>query len=197
MGRGQPCSGGLGVGLHTLTDAAPPWSLLAQLPLLGPDGHTLTSLADPATPEGSETACRVVVSFYQLLLGMVAPTLLLAKLHAPLRTAMAAAAALDAGQARGRQGVSSGGSRGSLQQQRRRSPQKGAGRRLWQWACGAAERGEAAVMCASQLLLNGCGSPLLTLAAWWALLSVTWALALTLELPQFALQMPDTAEAAL
>lgn len=133
----------------------------------------------------------MTVAFVQLWAGLVVPTLLVAKLHAPMHTAAAAA---DAGQTRGgahdrgEARRDDGGSAGSPQQQQRGSPRKGGW--LWAWACGVAQRGEAAVMCGCQLLMNGCGSPLLTAAAWWALLSLVWVSALLLELPQYALQWP-------
>lgn len=138
---------------------------------------------------------------------MVLPTLMLAKLYAPLAAAKAAAAA-ERGVARRRSPTLSGGSISSggsgerqRRQQQRQQPQRlwqlwqqrlrDAAQRCWRQASAAAEAGEAAALYTCQVLLNGVGSPLLTACAWWALASCVWNAALLLEMPQYALRWPD------
>lgn len=162
--------------------------LRAQLPLLAPDASTATPTAAAGSPEAQQALhCRIFLTAFLLLVGGVAPTLLLAKLLVPMEAAAAAA--------RGsRQQPAAASAAGAGEQ--RGGPLKRAGSRCLGWLRRAAEVGEAAGLHLCRILLNAVGSPLLTCMAWWVMASLVWVTALVLEQPHLALGLPGSACAA-
>lgn len=151
-----------------------------QLPLLGPDpSASKVPLADPE--QAAQLDCRIFLSALLIVLGVVAPTLLVAKLNEPMVAAAAAAeeaAALDFWRhGRSRQRAQPAAERGG----------SGLASRCLAWLRRASADAEAALQHLASMLMNGAGSPLLTLVAWWLVASLVWLAALVLEQPQLAL----------
>jgi hypothetical protein len=117
--------------------------------------------------------CRVFLTFFQILLGVVLPTLALARMNRPLGTA--AEAPPDAPPA----AQTTATSRPPAQLSRLRTAAAAA------TAAGAkaAAEAEAAVQHLCGMLAGRAGSLLLAAAAWWALLGWCWVLATALEQP--------------
>ena len=160
-----------------------------QLPLLSPEPaalqHALASGPDPQ----EEVQCRLFLSLCQVGVGIVAPTLLLAKLQAPAEAAAALPAAADSTEQRrgrrrqsDRQDAARDGSRCSSG-----SPVKRVSSLCVRLLRSAAEEAEATLWHLCQLLTNRAGSLLVTALAWWLLLSVVWVSVLLLELPRLLL----------
>lgn len=126
----------------------------------------------PSTPD---LECRVALSFYQLLLGLVLPSLLVANLQAPMAAAAAEARAAAAAEAVAAQRA---GGRGGGRRARKLTARGCLGLVRW-----AAAEVESMLQHGGELLLNRGGSPLLTALAWWSLLSLVWVTALLLEQP--------------
>lgn len=140
-----------------------PWSLVAT-----DGGGGGGGVRSPAVD------CRVFLNFFQILLGIVLPTLALARMNSPLAsTADARPRAPAAAQP---------AATGRLPGQRLARLRAVAARAA---ACGAraAAAAEGALQHLCSMLAGRAGSLLLTAASWWALLSWCWVLATALEHP--------------
>ena len=128
--------------------------------------------------------CRVFITFFQLLVGALAPTILAAKLPsimpaaAPLRGS--ADGSSGGGNSSGQNSDGSGMATGGASGTRAIST-----RRLCSWLLHAAAGLEGGLHHLCDLLTHsaGSGSWVLTAAAWWLLISLMWVLALLLEQP--------------
>uniref|UniRef100_A0AAD5DVJ6 Uncharacterized protein n=1 Tax=Chlorella ohadii TaxID=2649997 RepID=A0AAD5DVJ6_9CHLO len=172
-------------------------ALLAfELPLLVPE----QPVSCDARLDAADTAvaeCRTFVTFFQLLCGVVLPTLIVARLHAPLYEA----AAEEAERRRRRRLVRELSRPPSSDEEEREAAAAGGGRARRRQRCGwplpivqaLGARLSALALSAEGTLQHLCGllrgsgpdlagSWVLTAAVWWLLLSFCWVLALALEL---------------
>lgn len=124
-----------------------------------------------------------------MAIGVVVPTLLLAKLQTPVEAAAVAAAggAGDAAEQRRGRSRQSGGASVS-RRLNSDSPVKHVSGRCLCLVRSAADEVEAALWHLCQLLTNRAGSLPVTFLAWWLLLSVIWVGVLLLEQPRLLLR---------
>lgn len=166
-------------------------NVVPQLPLLSPEPAALQHALALGPEPQQEVECRMFLSLCQVAIGIVAPTLLLAKMQIPVHAAAATAAAeAGAEQRRGRSRL--GGRSGSVQERRRHSgdsPVKRVSRLCLRLVRSAADEADAFLWHLCQLLTNRAGSLIVTSLAWWLLLSAIWVTVLLLELPHLALSM--------
>lgn len=174
----QPAVRGRGALTPPRSPRPPP---CAQLPLLAP--HLASAGAGPE--ERAQLDCRVFLSAFLLLVGLVVPALLLAKLLQPMEAAAAAAVNSTVQQQQQQHpGGGRGTGSGSGERQQRSS---GPLQRCLAWLQRCASGSEAALLHLCRILLNAVGSPLLTFLAWWVVASLVWVAALLLEQPHLAL----------
>lgn len=167
-----------------------------QLPLLVPE----QAMSCEARLDAADTAvaeCRTFVTFFQLLCGVVLPTLIVARLHAPLYEA-----AVEKAERRRRRRLVRELSRPpSSDEEEWEAAAAGGGHARRRQRCGwplpsvqaLGARLSALALSAEGTLQHLCGllrgsgpnlagSWVLTAAVWWLLLSFCWVLALALEL---------------
>lgn len=172
-----------------------------QLPLLVPEQSAACEVP-LAAADAAVAECRTFVTFLQLLCGVVMPTLIVARFHAPLHDA----AADEAERQRRRRLVRQLSRPPSSEEE---EPSEEAGSGSWRQRCrwplpsvqACSSRLSAAAFSAEGMLQHLCsllsgsqpelpGSWVLTVAVWWLLLSFCWVLALALELPSAAAGSP-------
>ena len=147
--------------------------------------------------------CRVFITFFQLLVGALAPTILAAKLPSIMPAAVAPEA-LSPPHRDSAEGSSGGGNSNGQDDEGSSLATAGASgmrafptRRLCSWLLHAAAGLEGGLHHLCDLLTHsaGSGSWVLTAAAWWLLISLMWVLALLLEQPGAASAMVEAAAA--